>query len=265
MRITLLPGTPVELFAATGLTPKSVLSVTNLSSREIQLYEVAGSVEIVPSRGTSRSRDGLMELYAVSATGGTIDVQSPPLLSDLPAGLFTGFRAMTVQSYVEANVKNGTQFYTRVSWPTSDDIAGSGTRKVHFQIGAKPILVKTIRSHFIGTEFERRIYADPTGVTGGTAAQISNANNDPAIAQATTIAVTYNVTTVTDGVEAAEPEYYYGSSSQGGLVSETFPPDLELYLPANTSFLFTITNNDNNAARFSLFIDWYEGDVDIPL
>lgn len=265
MRITLSPGVPVELFATAGITTTSVLSVTNLSSYEVQLYETAGSVEVVAPRQTSRSRDGLTELYAVSSTGGVIDVQSPPLLSDIPAGLFTGFRAMTVQSYVEANVKNGSQFYTRISWPTADEIAGGETRKVHFQIGAKPILVKTIRTHFIGTEFERRTFANPTDVTGGTTVTISNANNDPAIAQATSLTITKDVATSDDGTEVSEPEFYFGSTSQGGLTSSTFPPDLELYLPANSSFLFTITNNDNSEGRFSLSIDWYEGDVDIPL
>ena len=182
--------------------------------------------------------------------------------ADLFKLCFDGVRALVVQPYSEANVKRGLQFYTRIAYPTADPIAGGTTRKIYFKLGAKPILVKLREFEYIGEELQIQIFANPTGVTGGTPRTPANWNRqDP---QPTTVQILKDVTTTDDGTPLDdEPEYFFGSQSQPNRDLNSIPQGRERVIPAGGEFIVAITNNNGQNARCQYFLDWYEGDTDL--
>lgn len=181
-----------------------------------------------------------------------------------PDGAFVGLRALTVQPYTEANVKNGVQYYARAAWPLADPILAGTTRKLHFTTGAKPVLVKLREFQYIAEEIRIRLFRSPTGVSGGTQLTVHNYNGVSPVP--TTVAGFKNVTTVTDGVEfdGNDEEFLFGSQSAPQRVAGSIPTGRERVLPMNASFLVSIQNTGSGDARCSYFLDWYEGGTDLP-
>ena len=170
-----------------------------------------------------------------------------------------GSKAYTVQPFTELNIKRGSQFYARASWPLGDTIGNGATKKVHFAIGDSPILVKLRVFQYIAEELKLTLYASPAGVTGGTAIAISNWN---AISPNTTVVTaTKNVTTSSDGTPLGDPEYFYGSNSQGQRVADSIPEGFERVIPANSEFIVAIENTGSGTARAEYFLTWHEGDI----
>lgn len=182
----------------------------------------------------------------------------------IPGGVFSGDRAMMIQSYNEANVKRGLQFFTRIAWPTSSPIANgpAAARKIRFATGAKPVLFKGRVFDYIGEELTIQLYESPTGVTGGTAVTPRNFNRiNPA---ASTVQITRDVTTVTDGVTIDDLEYFFGSTNAPQRQASSIPAGRERVLKPNTVYLIVITSVVGTA-RAQYFGDWFEGDPDLPI
>lgn len=196
---------------------------------------------------------------------GGVDAYLWAIQDDLPAGLFEGTAAITVQPYTEANVKNGVQYNLRAVWPIGDTIASLATKKLWFKTTTKPVLVKLRELQYIAEELRLQLFTGPTGVTGGTALDVHNYNGVAPVA-ATTQAKK-NVTTVTDGTEfdKADPEYFFGSQAGGQRNVATALVGRERVLPANAEFLVVITNTGAGDARVQYFLDFYEGGTDLPL
>ena len=182
-----------------------------------------------------------------------------------PDGLFSGLRAMTVQFYPEANIKNGVQFDLRASWRLGDAIPSLGQRRIWFQTGAKPVLVKMREFQYIGEEMTLRLFRGPTGVTGGTDLSINNYNGINPVA--TTVQAKKNVTVTTDGLEfnANDPEVFFGTQANPQRVQAVALQGRERVLPANTQFIVLVTNTGTGDARAEYHLDWYEGGTDLPI
>lgn len=182
-----------------------------------------------------------------------------------PDGAYAGLRAITVQPYTEANVKNGTQFYMRAAWPTADPIAAGTTRKILFQTGAKKVVIKLRDLFYISEEATINLYQAPV-VTAGTGTVIPVRNYNRVNPVATTVTARVNVTTTSDGTLFDGPEYVFGSSNAPQRSPNSIPSGRERILPANTAFLVTITAAAGiGTSRLQYFLDWYEGDTDLPL
>lgn len=185
--------------------------------------------------------------------------------SPIPTEAFTGLRAMCVQPYTEANVKNGLQFYLRAVWPNAESIPTTETRKVWFKTGAKLVIAKLRDVQYVAEELRIRLFANPTGVTGGTALGISNYNGVSPVA--TTCQAKKNVTTTSDGTEfgGGDPEYFFGATTQGNRTTASIPSGRERILPPNTEFIVSVENTGSGVARCQYFLDFYEGSTDLPL
>lgn len=183
----------------------------------------------------------------------------------IPDGAFTGLRAITTQPYTEANVKNGLQFNVRAAWPLGDTIAAGATKKLWFKTGSKPVIVKLRELQYIAEELLLRLFAGPTGVTGGTTLNPHNYNSVSPVSATST--AKKNVTTTTDGTEfeTSDPEYFYGGQSSGQRNVSTALIGRERILPANTEFIVSIQNTGSGDARVQYFLDYYEGGTDLPL
>lgn len=185
---------------------------------------------------------------------------------ELPDGLFSGNAAITTQSYVEANVKNGLQFYARAVYDLASPIPVGQTRKLYFKTGAKHIIVKLREMNYVAEELLLRIFANPTGVTGGVILEIHNYNSDLPVATSI-LDAKKDVTTLTDGVEidGGNAERFFGPSSPGQRVQSATPSGVERHLPENSEFLVSITNTGTYDARVQYFLTWFEGQPDAPL
>lgn len=225
-----------------------------------------GTAKSITGGALSLRADGVLGSLRVTFTGltGGADALLWVDTNPTPQGLFNGLAALTTQPYTEANVKNGVQFYARVAWPTTDPIAANSTRKILFRTGSKPVIIKSRDVLSVAEELSLNLYEGPTGVTGGTAVPVRNYNRVNPVT--TTVVMTANVTTTTDGTLFDGPEYFFGSASAPQRSAASIPQGRERILPPLTSFLITITAPAGvGTSRVQYFLDWYEGDSDLPL
>jgi len=182
-----------------------------------------------------------------------------------PPGLYEGLSAITTQPYTEANVKNGLQFYVRAVWPKGGEIPASTTRKIWFSTGPSPIIVKARVFEFDAEELRIDLYANPTGVSGGTAITPRNYNRVNPVAAVSQ--AKKNVTTVSDGTpfDPDDPEYFFGASNSPQRTPGSILQGRERILPANSEFIVAITNTGASIARAQYFLDYYQGGTDLPL
>lgn len=194
-------------------------------------------------------------------SGGLLWVQQ----SEIPVGTFEGLSAITTQPYTEANVKNGLQFYIRAAWPKGGEIPAGATRKIWFNTGSSPIIVKARVVEFDAEEVRIDLYAGPTGVTGGTAITPRNYNRVAPVAAVSS--ALKNVTTTTDGTpfDPDDPEYFFGASNSPQRTPGSILQGRERILPANAQFIVAITNTGSSIARVQYFLDYYQGGTDLPL
>lgn len=191
-------------------------------------------------------------IYVQANTGGAIRLTP---FSD--SRIIDGNKAITTQPFTELNVKTGSQFYARASWPLADTILAGTTRKIHFIVGDSTILVKVRFFSYIAEELELQIFQGPTGVTGGSPIQISNWNAiNPNVS---VVSASKNVSTTSDGTPIQDPEFFFGSSATGQRIQESIPENIERVIPGNTEYLVTITNNSAGVARVEYGLTWYEG------
>lgn len=177
----------------------------------------------------------------------------------MPEGLFTGTRAVTVQNYVEANVKNGVQFE---SSSLSSAVAAGGIVDVVFITGVKPVIVKARQITFNGANATVRVYREPE-YTGGSPGSPYNLNDRNPVASTSTILTGASVSS--PGTEFGAPSFLIGSTGVGQTATSTYAvAGQERVLRANTTYLLRITNTSGAAQDFASYLSWYEGGTDLP-
>lgn len=127
-----------------------------------------------------------------------------------------------------------------------------------------PVLIKLRVLDYVGEELSLSLFEGATGVTGGTAIPVRNYNRRNPVAS--TVTVTKNVTTTSDGTAIDDPEFFYGSGSAPQRAAVSIPSGRERILLPNTSYIVSIAATAAlGNARVQYFIDWYEGETDLPL
>ncbi len=179
-----------------------------------------------------------------------------------PDGLYTGDRAGTVQFYIEANIKKGLQYYTRMSRPLSNPLASGDSTNIYIKTGNKKMIVKIRIVHYIAEELELNIIENPTITNIGTEGFVANYNRvNP---QTTTVEIRRDVSFTGGTPFDPEPEYYYGASNHPRRSAISIPEGREKVLPEDSGFLVNMTNTGSGNARIEYFIDWFEGEPDLP-
>jgi len=181
-----------------------------------------------------------------------------------PIGIYTGTRAITSQGYVEANIKNGLQFYLRASWPLSNPISSGDTKNIYFKTGSKKVLIKTRLVHYIAEEMEVTIFEGVT-LTPATGTPLVVGNYNKVNPSPTTVTIIKDGTFTGGEAFDSESEYYYGAGNTPQRGGTSIPEGRERVLPEYTEFVVTFKNTGSGNARFSYFLDWYEGDPDLPV
>ncbi len=178
----------------------------------------------------------------------------------IPTGSFTGNRAITAQSYTEANVKNGVQYEVSA---LNSAVAAAGNVDVIFITGSKPVIVKARQLTFNGLAAVARVYRAPT-YTGGTPISTYNLNDRNPVASTVTVLTGATVTAV--GTEFGAPTYMLGTTAGvGQAVTTTFSvAGQERILRPNTTYMLRLTNTSANPQDFTSYLSWYEGGTDLP-
>lgn len=177
-----------------------------------------------------------------------------------PPGIYLGTRAVTSQSYTEANVKNGLQFEFSSYNPT---LASNTPQYAVFKTGSKPVLLKSRIIAFTGTSISADVYVSPT-YTGGTLQGIYNLRTDNK-AIATTSQIISGVTPTNNGTKIAATTYGIGSSGNGQSVLGSFTVSgVERLLSANSEYLLEIKNTSASTCAVAVYATWYEGEPDLP-
>ena len=175
-----------------------------------------------------------------------------------PEGAFSGTRALTIQNFLEANVKRGLQHEGSALF----NIAGGANNDTIFLTGSNPVSLKGRTINYDGVGIKGEIYTGAT-YTGGSQAAYENANDLNPVAGEVQIIVGATITDT--GTLAFAPTYAFANSSnqgKGGL-----QPVLgdEKILKPNTAYLLRLTSLDTQSQRVSSFLTWYEGELDLPL
>lgn len=199
---------------------------------------------------------------SLSGGSGAVLAATPIQMRNFPNGIFEGFRAMTTQSFLESNVKNGSQFEMSAY---VGSLAAAGTSDFLFQTGSLPILIKDRQVATTATTAEFHTYKNPTAVAGA-AIPVYNQNTNPAQAQTTTVSVHVATSVSAVGTEISAPTYVVGSSGQGQSVVSTYTTTgaSRILLP-NTLYLGRFINTSGSTCAVASFLTWYEGVFDIPL
>ncbi len=175
-----------------------------------------------------------------------------------PAGVYEGSRALTVQSYVEANSKNGVQHEGSVLLTA---VPALGINDTIFLTGSKPVALKGRVVSYSGEGVVAEIYSGAT-YTGGTEADYQNASDINPVAGESKIIV--GATIVTDGSLNFAPIYALGNKSRQGQGSTLSVLGSERLLKPNTAYLLRLASLDSAAQDISSFLTWYEGGLDLP-
>lgn len=181
------------------------------------------------------------------------------LTSALPEEISTGYRAITTQSYTEANSKNGRQHEISIY---REDVAGSGTINTIFSTGDCPVILKKRLIGYTGDGVCLDIFEDAT-YTGGTLVLSYNSSR---IYQETCNSAFYSDATITDeGTQVFPTEYVIGNESRQGKGGTNDIFGRERILKPNTVYLFKLVSLDTGTQNIFGFDAWYEGEIDLPL
>lgn len=182
----------------------------------------------------------------------------------VPDGAFIGLRAMTVQNYVEANVKNGGQFYIQHNVPTL--VAATGVSKLLFTTGAKQVLIKGRDLYGAAEKVQLQIFKQPNAPAPlGSLVTVHNFNDAIVPAPVSTVVVRSGVTTVSDGTAWGDPQRLFGQSGIGQRTGSGLAPGGERILKANSSYLVVFSNPGTGSVDLDYFLTWYEGGTDFPI
>lgn len=199
--------------------------------------------------------------YAIDVAA---EVSVTPLMhSGVPKGVFDGTRAITIQGYPEANVKNGLQYYTLVNWPLTDVISAGNSVNVVFTTTTKKLLAKTRIVHYAAEEIQLQIIENPTIDVAGTPIAASNYNAVNPVDSTVTI---QKGATISGGTAIdPEPEYYFGANATAQRSGNSIPEGRERVIPAGSTYAIVMTNTGSGNARLQYYLDWFEGEPDLPL
>ncbi len=179
-----------------------------------------------------------------------------------PPGVFAGLRAMTQQGYIEANVKNGVQFYLQHNVPQI--ASGGAPYKLLFTTGAKKVLIKGREMYARGETVSIQVYKQPTApAPGGTLLTVQNFNDDQAVP--TSVSIRGGVTTTADGTSWGDPQRIFGQSAAGQRAGSGLAPGGDRVLKPSSTYLVVFRNDGSGVADIDYFLTWYEGGTDLPL
>lgn len=185
--------------------------------------------------------------------------------TQLIKNLVRGERAVTVAGYPEQNVKNGLQYYTRIVYPLLNPIGAGESKSIIFKTTSKKVLVKVRIVHYAAEEVKLELFSSPT-FDDQTGVQLTPDNYNGVNPITPTVQVYKDSTVSVDGspLDNSDPEHYFGSNANAQRNGNSIPEGRERVLPVDSLYHVKITNTGSGNARVQYFLDWYEGEPDLP-
>ncbi len=264
--IKLTKGVWTNVYTSTSLPVGTKIGIQNLSSYPIHIQYTATTPTtddgfVVLPYGYMTVPANVAGCYVISTQDSAgyvaVDIGAyaiPDAIID--PRVYSALKAFTVQSFIEGNVKNGTQWEFSNS---NNSLAAGASQDTILVTGSKPVLVKSRQIGFTGTGVTARVYKSSV-FSGGTVASVYNLNTGSSNTKESVVYLSPTVTSV--GTEVAAPTYTIGSVDQGQRTVGTFVASgLERVLAPNSTFLLRITNNDNSACKIVTYVTFYEGEI----
>ena len=176
-----------------------------------------------------------------------------------PQGIYDGTRAITTQSYVEANAKNGTQHELSAYFPS---MTNNESITAIVTTTALPVVIKKRTASYTGDGVILQIFEGTTySSLGGEIAQFNLSRINPVAS-----GVTFNSDPVIndDGELAFASEYLIGNESNQSQGGTGIEGSKELILKPNTTYAFRVTSLSASQNVF-IYNSWYEGELDVAV
>jgi len=176
-----------------------------------------------------------------------------------PRGVFSGTRALTTQSYTEANSKLGIEHEGST---LLEGVGGGAVNNTFFVTGDLPVALKGRVIGYTGTGVKAEIFTG-AAYNDGVSVPYQNASDINPVTGLTQIIVGANL--VTEGTLAFAPDYLIGNTSNQGKGTPGTIVGREKLLKRNTVYLFRLTSLDSQLQDITSLLTWYEGELDLPL
>lgn len=174
--------------------------------------------------------------------------------------VYSGLQGLTVQPFVEANVKNGTQFEASTYIPS---LAAGQSVYSTIQTGNLPVLIKASELEVDGAGIQVTLYKNPV-VSGGTITP--SFNLDTGSGNTALSVIRSGVTVTSEGTQVSTPLTLLGGVRGGtNSVATNGTIGLDRVLEPNTLYLRKVTSIDTASQRVSLYTTWYEGPLSTDL
>ena len=274
MQVVSIPSTAsyFNLYTLSGFASTKSLILTNNTSSVITVTQASSpplaTTDAFPLYvGQTILIQGNTDIIWVKGASGPLVVQDytdtiVPFNSIDPR-VYAGTQALTTQSFIEANCKNGVQYELATYEPNF--LTGT-TRDFIVITGDKPVLVKNRLYSFTGDVLTTAIYKNPV-YTGGTSVPYYNLSDiNPVVGQAVLLA---GVTVTSVGVQISPTYTLLGEVLQGGNAvghtdAESGTEGLERALAPNTTYLYR-TSNIGITCKIATKSTWYEGLLSVTI
>lgn len=194
-----------------------------------------------------------------SLHGGLISVEAGAwntIGAPIDERVYTGLKGLTVQPFIEANVKNGTQW--EVSFENTSVAAGTSADTI-MTTGNQYVLIKSRQVNFTGSEIEVSVYKNST-YSGGVIVPVYNLNT--AISGSPLATLRAGVTVTSVGTEIAAKTHAYGTDTNVNQAAGSYNVSgLERVLQPNTTYLLRILNQSSITIKVAGYITFYEGEI----
>lgn len=219
-----------------------------------------GGVQVQSAMAITIAASSGTKIYGRSLTDSAyVQMLSEIFPDSFPAGAFLGLRALSTQSYNEANVKNGVQYEISSNAPA---LVNAATIDTIFITGSLPVIIKNRTVKFNNISLLTQVFKGPT-YSGGSSIPYFNLNDRNPVAGGVT--VISGATVTAPGTQFGAPTYDIGTAGQGNTTVSTFSTlGQERLLNPNTTYMLRITNDSGSTQRVSSYLSWYEGGTDLP-
>jgi len=267
--VTLTQGAWTNIYTASGLAVGSKIYIQNQSSDFIKVFvgttPTDNAGDIVEPFGYAVIAAGVSGAHArtVDGAGGVLAVSrnvESLIGAPIDERVYTGYKAITIQSFSESNSKNGTQFSLASRLAT---VAIGSSLDVTLTTGSLPVIIKGLLIQYTGSQIETVLYKN-TVFTGGSTMDIYNLNTNgtfPLLSTAKSNSPTA-ITISNAGTQVAPTEFFYGVADQGNRATPSLiSAGLERILAPNTTYMRRIWNRGSAACVIDFSTTFYEGEV----
>lgn len=199
--------------------------------------------------------DATVQVVFSSQTAGGLDERA-----------YGGNVALNMQSFVESNIKNGSQWEVQFG---SDTVSAGESICIIFTTGSERALIKSVIPTFLGGSATGAWYRAPT-YTGATSETFYNPNDDTQANKEITLetGITGQGLAVSDYGTQTSPLFEFIGDQASSLNQRTPTTEVrgfERVLRANSVYLLRLQNTTDAAIKMRLYVTWYEGDLSTDL